>query len=253
MRVHMLICGWLTSPMGAFMEGVDGQIKAPVPAYLIEHPKGLVLFDTGLAKAIQTDPEGELGPLIEYYRPDFNAGDDVAARLKAVGTDPAKIDIMINSHLHFDHCGGNDLIPNAVQIVQRREWEHMMDPDLAAASGLKPGLADCGHRRVTPDGEHDVFGDGSLTLIPTFGHSPGHQSLRLRDANGETIFTADCCYFRRVLETLTLPPFGFDRPAQREVLLALREMEAKGAKLMFGHDPDQAAPAAKTGTALIQA
>jgi N-acyl homoserine lactone hydrolase len=251
MRVHMLICGWLTSPMAAFMEGAEGQIKAPVPAFLIEHPKGMVVFDTGLARAVQTDPEGQLGPLLDVYRPDFKPGDDVAGRLESLGVDPARVPLMINSHLHFDHCGGNELLPNATQIVQRREWDAMQDPDTAKKEGLRKKLADCGHNRRIVDGEHDVFGDGTLTLLPTFGHSPGHQSLRLKNANGETIFTADCCYFRRALDALALPPFGHDRAAQRAVMLKLREMEANGAQLIFGHDPEQAHPAAMTGTALL--
>lgn len=253
MRVHMLICGWLTSPMGAFMAGAEGQIKAPVPAFLIEHPKGLVLFDTGLAQAVQSDPEGQLGPLLQYYRPDFSRGEDVAGRLESIGIDPSGIALMINSHLHFDHCGGNALIPNATQIVQRREWDAMQDPDMAAKEGLRKPLADCGHGRKLVDGEHDVFGDGTLTLLPTYGHSPGHQSLRVRGDDGETIFTADCCYFRRVLETLTLPPFGHDPEAQRSVLLTLRRLEANGARLIFGYDPDQAAPAEKTGVMTLNA
>lgn len=253
MRVHMLICGWLTSPMAAFMEGAEGQIKAPILAFLIEHPKGMVLFDTGMARAVQSDPKGQLGPLLEVYKPDFQAGEDIAGRLESIGVDPEKVPLMVNSHLHFDHCGGNALIPNATQIVQRREWDAMQEADVAKKEGLRKKLADCGHARRLIDGEHDVFGDGSLTLLPTFGHSPGHQSLRLKNANGETIFTADCCYFRKVLDTLTLPPFGHDLGAQREALLKLREMEAKGATLIFGHDPDQAVQAAKTGVALLSA
>jgi glyoxylase-like metal-dependent hydrolase (beta-lactamase superfamily II) len=252
MRVHMLICGWLTSPMAAFMEDAPGEIKAPILSFLIEHPKGLVLFDTGMARAIQTDPEGELGAAtFAVYKPDIRQDEDVAGRLQSIGVDPGQVAMMINSHLHFDHCGGNALIPNATQIVQRREWEAMEDPQTAKQNGLRRRLADCGHTRRLVDGEHDVFGDGSLTLLPTFGHSPGHQSLRVRNERGEAIFTADCCYFRRVLETLTLPPFGHDRDAQRDVLLKLRDMEAKGARLIFGHDPDQANPAAKTGAALL--
>jgi glyoxylase-like metal-dependent hydrolase (beta-lactamase superfamily II) len=185
---------------------------------------------------------------LETYKPDFNAGEDVAGRMESLGADPARVDLMINSHLHFDHCGGNALIPNATQLVQRREWDAMQDPDMAKREGLRKRLADCGHRRVLIDGEHDVFGDGTLTLLPTYGHSPGHQSLLLRDQDGDTVFAADCCYFRKTLDTLALPPFGHDRAAQRDVLLKLRQMEARGARMIFGHDPDQAAPAARTGT-----
>ena len=88
------------------------------------------------------------------------------------------------------------------------------------------------------DGEHDLFGDGSVMCLPTFGHTPGHQSLKVRLSDGDVVLTADACYFRSVLENLKLPRQVHDREAARAALLRLRELEAAGNRLFFGHDAD---------------
>jgi glyoxylase-like metal-dependent hydrolase (beta-lactamase superfamily II) len=94
------------------------------------------------------------------------------------------------------------------------------------------------------DGEHDVFGDGSVVCLPTPGHTAGHQSLRVRTDEREIVLTGDACYFRETLETSRLPLFGFDRDQQLASLELLRRLEADGAHLHFGHDlaqvPDDA-------------
>ena len=135
-KLFALTCGHLTGDLGYLMEGGEGQAELPIPAYLIEHPKGTVLFDTGMHPDCQRDPAARLGARVTglfsfHYRP----GEEISARLQAVDRDPAKIDIIVNSHFHFDHVGGNALIPNAVMIVQKREWEAGMDPDIAAQRG----------------------------------------------------------------------------------------------------------------------
>jgi N-acyl homoserine lactone hydrolase len=100
------------------MEGGEGDITLPIPVYLIEHPKGRALFDTGLHPDCQHDPAGRLGPrLAGLFGFAFRPGEEVSARLEAVGRDPARIDLIINSHFHFDHAGGNALIPNAMMVV----------------------------------------------------------------------------------------------------------------------------------------
>ena len=80
-------------------------------------------------------------------------------------------------------------------LVQRREWEAGMDPDSAARRGFNRRDFDLGHKLRLLDGEHDVFGDGSVLCLPTYGHTPGHQSLRLRLDRGEVVLAADACYF----------------------------------------------------------
>ena len=69
-----------------------------------------------------------------------SAGEEISARLQAIHRDPGKIDLIINSHFHFDHVGGNALIPDATLLVQRREWEAGMDPEMAARRGFNRGV-----------------------------------------------------------------------------------------------------------------
>jgi glyoxylase-like metal-dependent hydrolase (beta-lactamase superfamily II) len=241
-KLYAFTCGWLTAPLDRFLEGETGTITAPVEVFLIDHPKGKAVFDTGLPKLAQTDPAAAYGRVnAETFKPTFKAGEDVAGRLEALGIDASKIDFIINSHLHFDHCGGNSLLPNATVVVQSREWLAGLDPTLGRQVGLNPKHFDLGHKVKQVDGEHDLFGDGSVIVFPTYGHTPGHQSVRLKSGNGgsgDIILTGDCCYLHRTLENLHLPPFSFDKKAQRTVLLKLRELRANGCRIIYGHDPD---------------
>jgi glyoxylase-like metal-dependent hydrolase (beta-lactamase superfamily II) len=239
LRVHAFTCGWLTAGLGAFLEGERGELRVPVPSFLVEHPKGRVLFDTGLHPDTQRDPAARLGEAVAAaYRVEFRAGEEVVGRLATLGLGPADVDLVVNSHLHFDHTGGNALLPDARIVVQRREWEAGRDPELRAANFFREQDYDHGHDRLLVDGEHDLFGDGSVVCVPTFGHTPGHQSLRLALPGGPLLLAADACYLRRTLEQLHLPPVAFDRAAMRETLLRLREEQARGTRIFFGHDPE---------------
>ena len=238
-KLFAFTCGWLTGEFGHLMEGGEGDITLPIPVYLIEHPKGRALFDTGLHPDCQQDPAGRLGPrLAGLFGFAFRPGEEVSARLEAVDRDPARIDLIINSHFHFDHVGGNALIPNATMVVQRREWDAGMDPDSAARRGFNPRDFDLGHKLRLVDGEHDVFGDGSVVCLPTYGHTPGHQSLRLRLASGEIVLAGDACYFCRTLRERRLPRYVADRAAMLSSLDRLDALEKSGARIFFGHDPE---------------
>jgi glyoxylase-like metal-dependent hydrolase (beta-lactamase superfamily II) len=234
-----MTCGFVTGDAASFLEGASGPLRLPVPSFLVEHPRGRVLFDSGLAVSTQTDPVGRLGPLARAMQIEFRPGEEVGARLRAMGVEPASIDHLVVSHLHFDHVGGNAQIPNARVVVQRREWEAGRDADLVRASFYDPREYDLGHEVLAIDGEHDLFGDGSVVCLPTPGHTAGHQSLRVRLASGDVVLTADACYFRRTLEELALPPFAYDREAQLRSLLRLRELQGRGARLVFGHDAER--------------
>jgi N-acyl homoserine lactone hydrolase len=221
------------------MQGGEGDITLPIPVYLIEHANGVALFDTGLHPDCQQDSSGRLGTrLAGLFQIAFSAGEDVSARLVAIGRDPAKIDLIINSHFHFDHVGGNALIPNATMLVQRREWNAGMDPDAAARHGYNPRDFDLGHKLRLLDGEHDVFGDGSVVCLPTYGHTAGHQSLRLQLDSGEVVLAADACYFCQTLRERRLPRYVHDREAMLASLDQLGALERQGARIFFGHDPE---------------
>ena len=206
LKLFALTCGRLTGDLGHLMAGGEGKAELPIPAYLIEHPKGTALFDTGMHPDCQHDPVGRLGQrLTGLFSFDYRPGEEISARLEAIDRDPARVDIIVNSHFHFDHVGGNVLVPNAVMVVQQREWQAGIDPDIAERHGYSRADFDLGHKVIRIDGEHDLFGDGSVVCLPTYGHTPGHQSLKVRLASGDVVLASDACYFCRTLRERRLP------------------------------------------------
>lgn len=238
MRLHAMTCGWLTGPLANFLEGEHGRIRVPVPSFLIDHPKGLVLFDAGMHPGCGTDPVERLGGIARIFSVEMGSDEHVAGRLAQCEIRAERVRYLINSHLHFDHAGGNALIPNAELIVQRREWDAGHDADLRQQNFFDPRDYDLGHTVRCVDGEHDVFGDGRVVCFPTFGHTPGHQSLRVRLDSGEVVLTGDACYLRRTLEHLHLPNVVHDRDTMLVSLHALRRLRDAGARIIFGHDPE---------------
>jgi glyoxylase-like metal-dependent hydrolase (beta-lactamase superfamily II) len=237
-RIHPMVCGWLDVDARFILAKQPGRLSLPIPSFLIEHPKGRAVFDTGLHRDLQAGPS-RLGDLAKVFQVRFWAGEELGGRLRAYGVDAARIDYLINSHLHFDHVGGNADLPNAKVIVQRREWEAAADPEEVRKNGYNRADFDLGHQLQLADGEYDVFGDGSVVCIPTYGHTAGHQSLRVRLAGGETVLTADSCYLRKALDEMLFPPFAHSYEAMRAVMERYRTMERAGARLIFGHDSGQ--------------
>jgi glyoxylase-like metal-dependent hydrolase (beta-lactamase superfamily II) len=231
-------CGWQTGPLRAFLAGESGRIRVPTPCYLVEHPRGRVLFDSGLHFDCQTDPAARLGPIARFYDVDCRPGDEVRARLATLGVDVGAVTFLVNSHLHYDHTGGNHQIPNARLVVQRREWQAGHTPEAIAANYYQPHDYDLGHEVLLVDGEYDLFGDGSVVCLPTYGHTPGHQSLRVRGERGTIVLAADACYLRRTLDELLLPGIVHDPEAMLRSLQMLRMLRAAGAEIFFGHDPE---------------
>ena len=111
-RVYGFTVGHIDLPLSYFLAGEPGQINVPITAYLIDHPKGLVLFDTGLGKRY-TRPAG--APQAGIV--DLTEGETMDGRLRDIGVDPAEVHWIIVSHLHIDHCGGNSYFPNATVVV----------------------------------------------------------------------------------------------------------------------------------------
>jgi N-acyl homoserine lactone hydrolase len=238
LRVVPLECGWLGSDLSGLLEGGDGRVRLPIPSWLVLHPRGTLVFDTGLHRQLQSDTS-RIGSLERVFAVDFAPGQELSARLEQAGVDPAAVDLAVFSHLHFDHCGGTELVPEARLVVQRSEWEAAHHPKLIAHDVYNPDDFDLGHDVQLVDGEHDVFGDGSVVCLPTPGHTVGHQSLRVGLDSGPVVLTGDCVYFRRQLDEMRTPPFGADLDQQRASMRGLARLERDGCRLLFGHDAEQ--------------
>ncbi len=239
LKAYAMTCGWLTADLNLMLADAPGRIHFPVPAFLIDHPKGRVLFDSGLHPDLQTDAPGRIGKeMADLFQAEFRPGEEIAARLEALDIAPESIDYIINSHLHLDHTGGNELIANAKLVVQRKEWEAGHIPELIESNNYYSQDYDHGHQVELIDGEYDLFGDGTVVTVPTYGHTPGHQSLKVKLASGDIVFAADACYFRKSLEDLHLPNLVHDKPQMTESLKTLRRLQTAGARIFYGHDPE---------------
>jgi len=216
----------------AAVTGRTGELRMPVGAFLVEHPSGLVLFDSGMHPDLVTSTE-RLGPLGAGLTIELDEAELVGARLAAVGVDPREIAVVVTSHLHFDHCGGHAQLPNARIVVQRAEWEAARNERLIAAGIYNPGDFDLGHDIQLVDGPQDLFGDGTLRLVPTIGHTPGHQSLVIDD---HSVLVGDACYCQLALDEDALPAFAWDRAQQLATFAWLRQQQADGRELLFAHD-----------------
>jgi N-acyl homoserine lactone hydrolase len=237
LRIVPLEIGRLDADL-AELTGDVGRTMMPVPAWLIEHPQGNVLFDTGMHAGLQTDTS-RLSGIFASTVLDFPAGEELPARLAGAGFRPSDIDVAVVSHLHFDHAGGIGDLPDARLLVQAPEWQAGHHPKLVEVGLYNPLDFEHGHDLQLLDGAHDVFGDGTVTCLPTPGHTRGHQALRVELASGPVVLTADCVYFESMLDEMRVPVFGFDRDLQLRSMAELARLRAAGCRLLYGHDMDQ--------------
>ncbi|MGH8672802.1 MAG: N-acyl homoserine lactonase family protein [Burkholderiales bacterium] len=240
MRIYALACGTLEFDRSLFFPAAEPGTKlvTPVSSYLIVHPRGNVLFDTGIHCDALADPVARLGRRVAGLFAIRSApGDDVVSQLAGLGVRPDDVQTVVNSHFHFDHCGCNMSFPRATFLVQRAEL------DVARAERNRYNPKDWDHPLdYQPiDGEHDVFGDGAVVLLPTPGHTPGHQSLWIRDGAGrQLVLTADASYTREHLDRTILPHAVHDAAEMTRSLGVLRELrDRRGVDLLYGHDPEQ--------------
>jgi glyoxylase-like metal-dependent hydrolase (beta-lactamase superfamily II) len=231
--ITALDCGWLRTRERTLVDGgSEEELLIPIPAWLVRHRHGDVVFDAGLHPRLAHGSES-LGGLAKVFTPDLAESGTVGPRLAEHQVDPTGPLTVVLSHCHFDHVGGLCELPNARVVVHADEWAAATADDHGA---YDPSLYVLGHDVLTVDGEHDVFGDGTVTTLPTPGHTCGHQSLRVLTIDGPVILTADACYFTRTLDDGVLPPFGFDLERQRASLDLLRRERAAGSAIVPGHD-----------------
>jgi len=241
MRMYALSCGAVRTDKGNFTLGRDKGLKidVPVPSFLIVHPKGAVLFDTGCHPDVAHDPLGRWGGLAKAMFPVCREGDDVVGQLARIGFRPDDVAVVINSHLHMDHCGGNQFFPKAVFYVQQDELDAARDP---AMEGQGYFRHDWDHpldyRAVA--GDHDVFGDRAVEIILTPGHTAGHQSLVVRlPQSGAIVIASDACYMVENYDELLLPRMTANPDDSMRSYLRLHAIqESERAFVVVGHDPE---------------
>jgi glyoxylase-like metal-dependent hydrolase (beta-lactamase superfamily II) len=220
-------------------------IWVPIPAFLIEHPTaGPLLIDTGLHEQVATDIGAALGRMAKLaFTLDMQPEWAVPHQLRERGIDPAAIELIVMTHLHYDHASGLRAFPNATVVVDQHEWEdarkgsplHGYLPHLFTTPGQQwrtvPGAAT----------EVDLFGDGLVRLVATPGHTAGHRSVILRLSDDrELLLTGDAAYSRKTIDDNLLPLLTWDDEAYKKSLTWVREWTAvhPGAPVIPGHDAE---------------
>lgn len=221
-----------------FHPEVGTKVDIPYFFYLVQHPGGNVLFDTGGHPDLAKDPRGRLGEAANAFEVTMNDGDDVVGQLAQVGFDPADVNHVALSHLHYDHAGGIEFFPAAQFYAQRRELEFAHWPPVYQRELYVRADFDHPVSWNELDGELDLFDDGRVVLFPTPGHSAGHQSLlvRLNDAKA-VILVADAAYLPRNIELNVLPAIVWSPDAMVSSWRLIRHLQRHhNADLLFTHD-----------------
>jgi N-acyl homoserine lactone hydrolase len=232
-RLYILNCG----------EGVAGDISRWSPGvnvgksmdfvdscYLIKHSQGWLLWDTGLADAIAAMPEGQrpADPRATHWR----RPKTLVSQLDELGVKPSDIKYVAVSHTHPDHVGNMALFPQATLLVQKAEYEWPSP----VGPRFKP------EQPVTKlEGDHDVFGDGSVTIISTPGHTPGHQSLLVKlPKTGAVLLSGDAVHFKDNWDNRRVPENNDNQDKSAASLQRMADVMAKEkAQLWINHDKAQ--------------
>ena len=195
-RLHMFECGTLKCHVENIKmnQGLGEEYEIPVPWFLIEHPRGLVVIDGGNAAECAANARGHWGDICDVYWPEMKPEQACVPAMESAGFNPTDVRYVLQSHLHLDHTGALgaiDFFPNAEVIATRAEFEYGHAPDWFAAGGyiqkdfVKPGIQ-WALLEESEDG-YDVFGDGTIRCWRTPGHAPGHQSFEVTLPNTGTM------------------------------------------------------------------
>jgi len=235
-KLTMFQCGSLK------FKGADGKdVLIPIPWFHIHHPKGNIVIDGGNALEAATSARDHWGPVADNFFPVMETEDFCVNAMKKVGYDPDEVKFVIQSHLHHDHTGAIGHFPNATHVVRRREYEYAFTPDWFTAPAYcrkdfdKPDL---NWEFLDDTPTIDFFGDDTLHLISTPGHSVGHQSflLNLKDS-GWMLLAIDAVMFMDHWDRKDVPGLT------TSMIEAVRSIEKirgictrKKATLVPGHD-----------------
>jgi glyoxylase-like metal-dependent hydrolase (beta-lactamase superfamily II) len=215
------------------------KVYNPYFIYVVQHPDGIVVFDTGAHPDLAHDPAAKLGDAAATFELELAPGDDAASQLSSLGLDANDVEHVVQSHLHFDHAGGLCYFPNATVYAQEAELDFAMSPPVYQRTIYLPSDFDMvtGWHLLT--GEHDVFGDGRVLIIPTPGHTAGHQSLLVQLEREVVFLIADATYRLVKMRNRLLPAVLW---SPDEMVRSWERIEAiekeTGATLLCSHDLD---------------
>ena len=232
----------------------------PINVYVVEHSEGLVVFDTGQDRASVTDSEYfPVGPTGLIYRrlARFHVAEDetVTSGLARLGYRPSDVTTAVISHLHQDHIGGIAELAHADLLVSADEWRSHLRPLAGPRGYLRahidvpgwfwrqlefPRLSGTALQPFTHG--HDLFGDGSLVILPTPGHTPGSISMYVRRPRAVPLFlVGDLTYDIHAFERGVHGGVGSHRRLRqtREKVLALKASHP-GMRILAAHDPHAA-------------
>lgn len=238
-RLIALDAGSMVVAASDHMSRGEGIRRMPFPAFLIEHPAGLVLFDTGLGDAAYDDP-GYFGPAAAVHEPAFDPEQRIDRQLRRLGVQPEHVRIVILSHCHSDHVGGLLHFPDAEVIVGpgELEWAQHLPEGASRFVRWREQLAPAMPFawRFVSGPQHDVFGDGSLVALHTPGHTPGHLSLLVRLPSRNIILSGDAAHFREAFDQRITDPHDWDEDAALTSMQRLAELTDEGTDLWIAHD-----------------
>ncbi len=199
--------------------------------YLMHHPQGWLLWDTGVPDAVAAMPDGQApaDPRAIFWR----RPKTLASQLEALGVKPAEIKYLAISHTHPDHIGNVELFPQAMLLVQKAEYEW---PNPLGVGRFKPE-----HPVTKLEGDYDVFGDGSVTIISTPGHTPGHQSLLVKlPKTGAVLLSGDAMHFKDNWDNRRVPSINTDKDKTLVSMQRIADVLAEEkAQLWINHDKAQ--------------
>lgn len=220
-------------------------IKIPINMWVLDHPKGLIVYDTGNNVAVSDGncKSHWIAGLCDFLQPGQKRADVIDMQLKRLGYSADKVKIVITSHSHLDHIGNIEMFPNAIHVIQKKELYQAWWPEKFQRGGAHvmadyDGARDFNYMELT--GDFDLFGDGSVQIISTPGHTLGHQSVRvLLPQTGPVILSQDAIWMEENLEGY---PAGLnysilDYTNSVNKLKMMRDIQ--NAKLWFGHSIKQ--------------
>lgn len=233
-KLYIMNCGeGVAGDIGRWSPGVnEGQSMDFVDTcYLIKHKQGWFLWDTGIPDAVAAMPNG-LAPAdpkaVTWKRPKT-----LASQLEQIGVKPADVKAMGVSHTHPDHIGNVEMFPQATLYVQKAEYDW---PGANNEPRFKPS-----HPVELLSGDKDVFGDGSLTILSTPGHTPGHQSLLVKlPKTGAVVLSGDAVHFRSNWENRRVPSMNANKEQSAASMQKIADtLDKEKAQLWINHDKAQ--------------